>query len=218
MNAMSNGGWDGAWKAGLVGMASGAWTATGGFGMVKGFGATSDIGKLAGKLGYQMIGTAGSSIGNNWATGEKLFSKVTLGVGPVNLTLGKGQKLLQWQNNLGNIAMNTFGLANRVFGGKMNFDWKNLSLNYTGGIVDKFYDPSYWYSGFGAHSVIGNSALFKEQNLYPHELHHLWQSRSMGDMFLLNYGLQGIGSLLQYDSFVGDTNYFESQAYGGIWW
>ncbi|MCE8192302.1 hypothetical protein JFY64_09350 [Porphyromonas gingivalis] len=116
MNAFSGEGWDGAWKAGVVGLATGAWNASGGFGMVKGFEATSDIGKLAGKLGYQMIGTAGNSIGNNWARGENPFSKVTLGVGPVNLTLGKGQKLLQWKNNLGNIATNAFGLGNLAFG------------------------------------------------------------------------------------------------------
>jgi RHS repeat-associated protein len=218
MNAFSGGGWDGAWKAGVAGMASGAWNATGGFGMVKGFGSTSDIGKLAGKLGYQMIGTAGSSIGNNWALEKKAFSNITLGVGSVNLTLGKGQKLLQWQNNLGNIVTNTLGLGNLAFGGKMNFDWKNLSFNYTGGIVDKFYNPDYWYSGFGAHSVIGNSALFQDPTLYPHELHHLWQSRAFGDMFLLNYGLQGIGAMLMGGSFLKEYNYFEDQAYGSYWW
>jgi hypothetical protein len=216
MNAISGGGWDGAWKAGVAGLASGAWTATGGFGMVKGFGATSNIGKLAGKLGYQMIGTAGSSIGNNWARGEDPFSKVTLGVGPVNLTLGKGQKLLQWQNNLGNIAINAFGLSNLALGGKMDVDWKNLSLNYSGGIVDRFFDPNiYEYSGFGAHAVIGNSDLMK---VYTHELHHLWQSRSMGDLFLLNYGLHGINSWLSGDSFIGSSNFFEGQAYEGVWW
>lgn len=120
---------------------------------------------------------------------------------------------------MGNIATNALGLGNLAFGGKARFDWKNLSLNYTGGIVDRFYNPSAgWYSGFGAHSVIGNSNLFDLKGLYGHELHHLWQSRSLGDMFLLNYGLQGIQSLFQGDSFIGSTNYFESQAYGGIWW
>jgi RHS repeat-associated protein len=218
MNSMSGGGWDNAWKAGVAGLASGAWTATGGFGMVKGFGTMSDIGKLAGKLGYQMIGTAASSIGNNWARGEDPFSKVTLGVGPVNLTLGKGQKLFQWQNNIGNIATSVFGLSNLAFGGKVRFDWKNLSLNYVGGIIDKFYDPKYWYSGFGSHSVIGNSNLFTEPTLYPHELHHLWQSRSMGDMFLLNYGLQGMEAMLMGGSFLKEYNYFEDQAYGSYWW
>ena len=217
INAISGGGWDGAWKAGVTGLATGGWNATGGFGMVKGFGATNEFAKLGGKLGYQMIGTAGASIGNNWSMGEKAFSKVSMGVGPVNLTLGRGQKLLQWQNNIGNIATNAFGLGNLAFGGKVNFDWKNLSLNHTGGIVDKFYDPRYWYSGFGAHSVIGNSQLFKG-GLYGHELHHLWQSRAFGDRFLLNYGLQGIGAMLMGGSFLENYNYFEDQAYGGFWW
>ncbi len=215
INTISGGGWDGAWKAGVAGLATGGWNATGGFGMVKGFGTTNEFAKLGGKLGYQMIGTAGASIGNNWAMGENPFSKVTVGVGPVNLTLGRGQGLLQWQNNLGNIAMNAFGLSNLAFGGKVNFDWKNLSLNYTGGIIDKFYDPKNWASGFGAHAVIGNSNLSK---LYGHELHHLWQSRAFGDSYLLNYGLQGIGAMLMGGSFLGQYNYFEQQANGGYWW
>lgn len=218
MNTLSGGGWNGAWKAGITGAATGAWTATGGFGMVKAFGSSNTFAKLGGKLGYQMIGTAGNSMGNNWAKGEDPFSKVTLGVGPLNLTLGKGQKLLQWQNNLGNIAMNTFGFANLALGGKVNFDWKNLSLNYTGGIIDKFYNPKYWYSGMGAHSVIGNSRLFEDPTLYPHELHHLWQSRSLGDMFLPNYGLQGINAWLRGGEFLKSYNYFEDQAYESYWW
>ena len=215
MSAMSGGGWDGAWKAGVVGLATGGWNATGGFGMVKAWGAENAFAQLGGKLGYQMIGTAGSSIGNNWAQGKDPFSKVTVGVGPVNLTLGKGQKLLQWQNNLGNIAMNGAGLINTAFGGKVNFDWKNLSFNYSGGLSDKLYNPQYWDSGFGAHAVIGNSNL---SNLYGHELHHLWQSRAFGDMFLLNYGLQGIGAMLMGGSFLSTYNYFEDQANGSFWW
>jgi hypothetical protein len=223
MNAMSNGGWDGAWKAGLVGMASGAWTATGGFGMVKSWGAKGAGWQLAGKLGYQMIGTAGSSIGNNWATGEKPFSKVTLGVGPVNLTLGKGQKLLQWQNNIGNIAMHSFGLVNTAFGGNMSFDWKNLSLNYKGGLIDKLFPPAfyqngeeYWQSsGFSPHVITGNSGL---AGVYSHELHHLWQSRAFNDVYLLNYALQGINALLTGGGFVTNYNYYEDMAYGEYWW
>jgi hypothetical protein len=213
MNAIGGGGWDGAWKAGVVGMASGAWNASGGFGMVKGFGATSDIGKLAGKLGYQMIGTAGSSIGNNWARGEDPLSKVTLGVGPVNLTLGKGQKLLQWQNNLGNIATNALGLGNLAFGGKASFDWKNLAPVYTGGLME------YMGGAWGPYSVMGPDG-FTQQSL-PHEMHHIWQSRAFGDTFLLHYGLQGISGALLGRSlwdFILEYNYFETQGYGGHWW
>ena len=156
--------------------------------MVKGFGATSDIGKLAGKLGYQMIGTAGSSIGNNWARGEDPFSKVTMGVGPINLTLGKGQKLLQWQNNIGNIATNALGLGNLAFGGKASFDWKNLAPVYTGGLME------YMGGAWGPYSVMGPDG-FTQQSL-PHEMHHIWQSRAFGDTFLLHYGMQGISGAL----------------------
>jgi len=165
-----------------------------------------------------MIGTAGSSIGNNWSRGDDPFSKVTLGVGPVNLTLGKGQKLLQWQNNLGNIATNAVGLGNLAFGGKASFDVKNLSLNYTGGIIDRVFDPIGMTTGFGAHSVMGNSNFFKDPTMYPHELHHLWQSRAFGDRFLLNYGFQGISSFFLGRDFIGGYNFFEGQAYGGYWW
>lgn len=148
-----------------------------------------------------------------------LFSTVTVGVGPFNLTLGKGQFPLQWQNNLGNIAMNAFGLGNLAFGGKVNFDWENLSLNYTGGLIDKMYDPNIgWSSGFSPHVVVGNSNL---QGVYGHELHHLWQSRSLGDLFLLNYGLQGISGMLMdrnFNGFIKERNYFETQGYGRVWW
>jgi hypothetical protein len=51
-----------------------------------------------------------------------------------------------------------------------------------------------------------------------HELHRLRQSRSMGDMFLLNYGLQGIGAMLMSGSFLKEYNYFEDQSYGRYWW
>ena len=227
MNALSGGGWDGAWKAGVVGLATGCWNTSGGFGMVKGFGTTSDIGKLAGKLGYQMIGTAGGSIGNNWARGEDPFSKVTLGVGPINLTLGKKQMPFQLKNNWENIITNVLGLGNLAFGGKVNFDWKNLSLNYYGGLVDKMFPTTLYengiiydqYSGFGAHSVIGNSNLFNaDYDIYSHELHHLWQSRAFGNAFVFNYVLQGIEAMSMGGSFLEIYNYFEDIANRRFWW
>lgn len=188
------------WKAGLTGMASGAWTATGGLGLVKtGF---------SGRLGYQIIGTAGRSIGNNWVNGQPAFSKVMVGVGPVNLTFGKGQRLFQWQNNIGNIAMNAFGLANLAFGGKASFDWSNLTSVYKGGIIDKIYNPyEGWESGFSPYTITGNSNL---NSLISHEMHHVWQSRSMGDMFMPNYILQGINSWLYGNGFVEAPNWYES--------
>ncbi len=118
---------DNIYKSGLVGAASGAFTATGGFGMVNAWGSKSEALQFVGRQLYQGIGTAGTSIGNNWAMGRNAFSSVTVGIGPVNFTFGKGQNLLQWQNNIGNIAINTFGLANTAFGGKVRWNWKNLT-------------------------------------------------------------------------------------------
>jgi len=206
-SAISGQGVDGMWKAGLVGAASGAFTATGGFGLVKqGF---------FGRLGYQAIGTSARSIGNNWAAGKPLFSKVTVGVGPFNLTLGKGQRLLQWQNNIGNIAFNTIGLSNLAFGGgKMSFDWKHLTPSYYGGVMEKFSQGA-----MGAYVIMGSESDVKL--FHTHELHHIWQSRSLGDAFLPTYLMQGLSSYLIGTDFIDSVfegNYFETQAYGQFWW
>ena len=217
LNTITDGDWDGAWKAGITGLVSGTWAASGGFGMVSAWKSRYSIAKVAGKLGYQMIGTTLGSVGSNWTVGEPLFSKITLGVGPINLTIGKKQKLLQWQNNIGNIGMHTFGLINTAFGGSVSFDKMNLSINYKGGIIDRFYNPNQWTSGFSPHVITGNSRL---KEVYEHELHHLWQSRSFNDVFLLNYGLQGFNALLMGGSFVDKYNYYEDyiNTYNTKWW
>ena len=215
MNAIFKGGWDGAWKAGVAGLATGAWASTGGFGMVNAWGVKNTFAQLGGKLGYQMIGTSLGSIGSNWAAGRGIFSRVTLGLGPVNLTIGKGEHLFQWKNNIGNLGMNAFGFINTIMGGKVSFDWKNLSINYSGGIIDKMFKPSEFASGFSPHVVTGNSNLI---NVYMHELHHLWHSRALNDLYLLNYGLQGLNSLLSGNSFLSNGNYYEDFADYYNWW
>ena len=212
INAIMDGGWDGAWKAGVSGMASGAWTTFGGFGMVKAYCSTNSFAQLGGKLGYQMIGTAGSSIGWNWSAGKKPFSKVSVGVGPVNLTLGKGQKLLQIKNNLGNIATNILGLSNLLAGGKARMDWKNLAPVYTGRFMESM--PGTW----GPYSVMGPDEHTK--NVLQHEIHHIWQSRALGDSFLLHYGFQGIYASTMsrdIDEFILRMNIFENQGIGHQW-
>ena len=206
---------DEVWKSGITGLITGAWAITGGLGMVKGFGSSSKIARLAGKLGYQMIGTVGQSIGKNWAKGRKLFSKITLGVGPVNLTLVKGQKLLQWENNIGNIVINSFGIINTISGGKVRFNFNDLTFEYTGGLMDIFQPYPDYYAGFSPHTVIGNSGL---SVVLPHELHHLWQSRALNDLFLLNYSLQGLNALLLKGNFVDERNYYEDFVNYYPWW
>jgi hypothetical protein len=69
-------------------------------------------------------------------------------------------------------------------------------------------------AGFGAHTIIGNSDL---ADVYSHELHHLWQSRSMGDMFILNYLLHGFNAMLNLDFPIDRSNFFEAQAYEHHW-
>lgn len=66
--------------------------------------------------------------------------------------------------------------------------------------------------------MFGNSRLFDDSTLYPYKLQHLWQSRAFGDTFLLNYILQGADAVSMKGAFLKEFNYFEDQAYGGLWW
>ena len=205
---------DEVWKSGITGLITGAWAITGGLGMVKGFGSSSKIARLAGKLGYQMIGTVGQSIGTNWAKRRKLFSKVTLGVGPVNLTFGKGQRLLQLKDNIGNIISNSLGLANTFFGGKVYFDWENLTPVYYGGLRDIFFPSG---TAIGTHAIIGDINIKDDLETYTHELHHLWQSRAMINQFIPTYIFQGLNAIAMGGNFVDYFNYLEQLSYGHEW-
>jgi len=225
MNVINNeGNWSNAWKAGLSGSASALWTLTGGGGMVLAFGSKNPIANLAGKLGYQMIGTTMTSMGDNWANNKAIFSRIDLGVGPLNLTLGKGQKLLQWKNNFLNIAFNSIGLGYVLFAknGNIRFDMSHLSFIYTRKTGSEISDKE---KALGIFTITGESELD-----LPHEALHLWQSRSLGNKFLPNYILSGIRGLFvdNLDDlkfleifegiYSGPNNYFEKQAYGHYWW
>ena len=217
INTIAGGGWDGAWKSGVVGLATGAWSVTGGFGMAKGFGTASKLGKLAGKLGYQMIGTTSMSIGNNWAKNQKLFSNLTLGIGPVNLTIGKGQRLLQWENNIGNIISNSFGLINTAFGGKAQFDGDNLTFVYKGGLRDKFFTTETEKdTAFGSYAIFGYEDM--SNNTFTHEIHHLWQSRAMNNLFWPTYSALGLSAILSGGRFIDDYNYYEQIGWLHYWY
>lgn len=99
IGALSGGGVDELWKYGVSGAVSGAYSATGGFGLVEGFGTKSKFLQFGSHLAYQSSATTLTSIGNNWAAGNELFSNLTVGVGPVNLTV-RGDGVLRWQNNI----------------------------------------------------------------------------------------------------------------------
>ena len=200
VSAVTSGGdIDAIYKSGLTGVALGGFTASNGLGLV----AKGADSPLANKLLFQAIGTSGRSVGSNWANGNPLLSRVTVGVGPVNLTFGKGQKLLQWQNNLGNIATNLVGLSNVAFGGgDVKFDMANLAPVYTDGFMKN------WPGAWGAHSVMGEKTW--TNSVLRHEMAHVWQSRVLGDFYLGNYAGQGILSALQGQSFISEPlNYFE---------
>ena len=81
--------------------------------------------------------------------------------------------------------------------------------------MDIFQPYSECAAGFSPHTVTGNSRL---SFVLSHELHHLWQSRGMNDMFLLNYGLNGINALLLKGNFVKERNYYEDFVYHYSWW
>jgi len=216
MSIPNHQGLDGVWKSGVVGAASGAFTASGGLGLAK-----------AGFIGRQLFQSIGSglrSVGNNWAEGKKPFSKVTVGVGPINLTLGKGQFPIQLQNNIGNIVTNTLGLTNLLTGGSINFNWEHLTFNYSGGALGKAYN-FFGTQATGIFSILGDAPVGSLTE--GHELHHIWQSRSMGDAFFGNYLMQLLNAATMarfHDSnytfgtnlFLG-LNSYEAQAYGGEW-
>ena len=186
--------------------------------MAKGFGATTKASKLFGKLGYQAIGTVGSSIGNNWARNNHLLSNLTLGVGPVNFTIGK--QVLRWKNNIGNIIFNSLGIAKLAFGGKAIFDTDNLTFVYKGGLRDKFFGKD---RGWGSYAVFGNNYLYPPTDsdssvLYSHEIHHLWQSRAMCNTFLRNYIAHGLTSLIGRGNFIETMNFYEQIGYFHHWY
>lgn len=52
----------------------------------------------------------------------------------------------------------------------------------------------------------------------PHELHHLWHSRALNDLFLANYGLQGLYALILKGNFIANKNYYEDFVDYYSWW
>ena len=224
-SSITGGGWDEAWKSGVAGLATGAWAVTGGFGMVRGWNATKNVGKMAGKLGYQAIGTVMESMACNWSCNKGIFSKIVLGVGPINLTLGKGEHLIQFWDNFENIFGNGASLVNAAFGAKLRWDWENLTLASAGGLGDILYSPEPYLNdqgkmvhddtGLTLNSIMGNSNLL---GVYSHELHHLWQQRAMLKLFYFNYIFNGITSLFYGGDFINRYNVYEDIANNKLFW
>lgn len=187
-------------KSGAVGLASGVWTGTGGFGLAEG--------NLFEKTVFQNIGLAGRSIGKNWANNRDLFGSVNLGLGPLQFALGSdidgiGESLLNFNN-----VFQAVGLANVALdkNAKIGWNWKNLSPTYYGGKVYDAIDSN--LGGTGAYVPIGSSAV--DKFMLSHEMRHVWQSRAMGDSFLFNY----FANFLYLGAKNYNANYFETLATG----
>ena len=202
------------WKAGLVGFGSSIFNTSGGFGLVKrGF---------FGRLGYQGLSTSIGSIGQNWVYGRDLLSRVTWGVGPVNFTLGRGQRLLQFGTNFGNLLTHSIGFYNVIeAGGKVRFNWEHLAFEFHGGFLEDAYNGA-----TGAYSILSDVATTGD--LTAHELTHIWQSRAFGNAFVPLWALSGLNSILAGKHFsnrfialplfnIRTFNYFENQAYDDVW-
>jgi len=201
-SAISGGGWDGAWKAGIMGALSGGWTATGGFGLVNT--------NLLGKTLYQNVGLGLQSVGSNFASGRSAFERYNIGIGPLQLTLGKGVKFHQSLLNANNV-FHAFNLTNVLFNRDMNvsFDRRNLSFEYHGGRERGFVD---WLTTrTGESGAYGILSFYKDSKFDLHETFHVWQSRSMGNAFLPNYFFNALQKLSIYN-----FNYFEATA--DIYW
>ena len=56
------------------------------------------------------------------------------------------------------------------------------------------------------------------QEIYSHELHHLWQERAMLKNFYMNYVFNGLTSLLHGGNFISKYNAFEDIPNNGVFW
>ena len=201
------------WGHGLVGAATGAATATGGFGALNSFGgkaASSNFQKASVRLAYANTLSIGGSIGNNIASGKDWNSRIRLNLGPVDAVVGKDATLADnLFANAGNFAVNAAGF---VGGDQHNWKWENLSYEHSGGLLDR--------SGgyFGAHAVLGPAEM---DGKLPHELSHVTQTRASGMNFWGEYGLQGALSTAGGGNFLnqnmGGTNYYETIGYTNIY-
>ena len=216
-NYISTGDMSDSWKAGLTGVVSGLWATTGGFGMIRN-NISNNSWALPRKLAYQMTGTVLNSIGNNWTNNVNVLENLTLGLGPINLTINS-KTPISLSNNAFNVLFNSLGMINVACGGHVMFDKNELTFFYSGGLIDKMFPPvNGRITGFSPHIISGNSNLTIGSSTYLHEMHHLWQSRAYNNLYLINYALQGVNALLLHGQFVSRYNYYEDFIKKNNWW
>ncbi len=218
---------DAMFKSGLVGFGTSMFAATGGFGLMYGAKALGGgFWSTGAGLLSEAIDTFASSVGRNWATGKDLFSSFDIGLGPVNIPFtrsGISSKWTDWLgNNIGNALYNGLGLANVLTGGSATFNLQNLTMMYSGGTIGQIFDSSN-YEATGIYAVWGGHNISDDAE---HEFNHIWQSRMLGDTFMLNYSFSGLESLFSGEPFwgnpeldltQGDNNWWEQIAYNHQW-
>lgn len=112
---------------------------------------------------------------------------------------------------------NSFGLINTAFGGKAQFDIDNLTFVYKGGLRDKLFSTGNDKdTGFGSYAIFGHVDM--TNNTFKHEMHHLWQSRAMNNLFWPTYCALGLSAELSGGIFYDHLNYYEQIAYANTWY
>ncbi|NIU86911.1 MAG: hypothetical protein GWN56_06330 [Nitrosopumilaceae archaeon] len=199
-----------------VGFATGYFGARGGFGLA-GSQKTAKGLRIAGRLSTQIITTASRSIGNNLAAGRDPFGSFLVGLGPVNLRLGKNQtwrNILNIKDNWFNAVSNGIGMFthissvidSRFADGDLDWDWNSLSVNYKNEILEDLISP--FAPAMGPYSI-WNSA---DEILYSEGI-HVWQSRIFSEIFLSTYFWSSLVAILRGEHYY-DDNFFEGQAHG----
>ena len=177
--------------------------------ITSGFGAWAPLGELgwAGKFAQQALSTSLYSMGNNWAHNRPVFSNIGLGIGPLTFRLGKGQRLLDFNDYVFDIGLNVLGGINTLAGGTVeSFDFESLTANYTGGFMGGFISLTGNRGGWSVGDAVFHR-FFNSNIELIHELRHVWQSRYMTRLFGWTYGLNYIRELIMDTGKVSYGNY-----------
>jgi RHS repeat-associated protein len=206
--------------AGVVGLGTGYFSATGGFGLA----GAKDAPSFFGRLSTQIISTSSRSIGNNLVLGRPAFKKFSFGAGPLNFRMNNGHLDLLIKDNWGTALANTIGATNYITNhlgslvglgegsATIDWDWTNLSPEWGGG---GFWNKISGRWTTGAYTVLN----LQDRNDLPHEFVHVFQSRFWGNSifgigWLPIYGLASLQAWATGKDIYED-NFFERQAQNG---
>lgn len=71
-------------------------------------------------------------------------------------------------------------------------------------------------TGFGSYAIFGYEDM--SNNTFTHEMHHLWQSRAMNNLFWPTYSALGLSAVLAGGHFINDFNYYEQIGWLHYWY